>query len=651
MIFISQLGKRFGNKELFSGVSLQLNPGQRYGLIGANGCGKSTFLKILTGEEGSDDGEITFGKALRLGVLKQDHFQYENDRIVDVAMQGDQEVANALTRLEHESGLTADEVHELSELITLADGYSLEARTRDVLQGLGIAKESIDLPLSSLSGGFKLRVLLAQVLLSRPDALLLDEPTNHLDILSIKWLEDFLKSFVGCAVVISHDRRFLDSISTRVLDVDYGEITDYAGNYSSFLKAKLAAAEERDKETARVGKIIAEKKAFVERFKAKASKARQAQSRAKQLEKLEVPDLKVSSRRAPLFRFQQERPTGKDVLKVRQVDKAYGSKQVLKNVSFELRRGERLAVIGENGVGKSTLLKIVADQLGADAGDFEWGVHAKIGYFAQDHHELLNDAKMTPLDYVWNAIPAEGTSVVRGQLGRMLFSAEEVEKKVTALSGGESARLIFARLIAEQPNILVLDEPTNHLDIEAIDALAEALKKFEGTLLFVSHDRFFVSEVADRILEVRKDGIDDFSGTFKEFLEKDGADHLDAESIAAAKKKEEREPKSQKTALTPRVSQAKQSIDENLSYEERKRRANRAKLLPRKRDQILAEIESLETEKAKIHAQYADPAFFVSTPEAEQNVVRNRESEIEASLLEKMNAWEEIELELSELNP
>ena len=390
-------------------------------------------------------------------------------------------------------------------------------------------------PLSTLSGGFKLRVLLAQVLIGGPDVLFLDEPTNHLDILSIRWLEKFLAAHRGVALVISHDQRFLDNVATHILDVDYGTILPYTGNYAAFLQQKAAIRTQKEGEIERAEKEIAHKRAFVERFGAKATKAKQAQSRLKQIERIEVEELKESSRRSPLFRFAPERPSGKDVLEVSALSKAYGANQVLRDMSFVVRRGEKVALIGPNGLGKSTLLKIVTGNVDADGGGVKLGHEVRIGYFAQDHHDVLKDEERTPLDYIWEVCPGEGTAFVRGQLGRVLFSGDDAQKPIGSLSGGEAARLIFCRLIVERPNFLILDEPTNHLDLEAIQALADGLRDYEGTLLFVSHDRWLVSTLATRIIELTPTGPRDFPGTFAEYLARSGDDHLDAEAVLGAR--------------------------------------------------------------------------------------------------------------------
>lgn len=645
MIHVRKLGKRFGPKVLFSGVTLQLNPGQRYGLVGANGSGKTTFLKILTGDEAADEGEVALGRQMRLGFLRQDQFSEDDAKIVEVAMRGDPEVFEALQELalgEQAGALDPARVAAQSELIAARDGYTLEARAREILVGVGIPSEVLDRPLGTLSGGYKLRVLLAQVLTGRPDVLLLDEPTNHLDILSIRFLEQFLANYAGAAVIISHDRRFLDAVTTRILDVDYETVTDYPGNYSAFVAAKAERAEQKRVEVERAEKLVAEKRAFVERFRAKATKARQAQSRAKQIEKIEIEEVKQSSRQAPAFRFQIEQKTGIDVLKVDAISKTYGENRVLHDVAFTIRRGERVAIIGPNGIGKSTLLKITTGNLAADRGELALGTNVVIGYFAQDHKDLLHDSALTPLDFVWNAVPGETSASVRGQLGRMLLSGDEVEKKVTALSGGEAARLVFARLSATKPNFLVLDEPTNHLDLESIEALSQALVRYEGTLLFVSHDRWFVSQVATRIIELLPTGYRDFPGTFSEYLERDGADHLDHAALLAAEK--------QRTANEARGAASLGGPGGELDQKERRRIANRKKALPKKRDELVAQIDELEAAKRAIHDRYAEPEFYTRTSVAEQDALGRTAAELESRLAQALGEWEAIETELAALS-
>jgi ATPase subunit of ABC transporter with duplicated ATPase domains len=640
MIEVSKLGKSYGARTLFEDVSLKLVSGSRYGLVGANGSGKTTFLEILAGNQQATDGTFSIVKRARVGVLRQDRFLRDEDPILDVAMAGDELVTAARAeqhRLALEASPDASRLAELEDQIAVHDGYTLEARASAILEGLGIPMASHRMPLATLSGGFKLRVLLAQVLLGGPDVLLLDEPTNHLDILSIRWLEQFLARYQGCAVVISHDERFLNNVATHILDVDYETITAYPGNFTAFLTEKAAVYERKAAEIARAQAIVAEKRAWVERFGAKATKARQAQSRLKQIEKIEIGELDTTSRREPLFQFVPQRQSGKEVLRVERVNKAYGEKPVLCDVSLTVRRGERVAILGANGLGKSTLLKIATGQLDADSGAVSWGHEAHVGYFPQDHHEVLVDGDATPLDVVWNVVPSEGTSYVRGQLGRVLFSGNDVVKKVSSLSGGETARLIFCRIMVARPNVLVLDEPTNHLDLESIHALVKALKGFDGTVIFVSHDRAFVSALASRILEVTPVGFRDFPGTYEEYLANLGDDHLDAREVVLRAKKE--------AAVSP----APKPASEGLSWEEQKRRNNRKKQLPALRDAAVRAIEEAETRKAELRALWCEPGFYEKTPAAKIAALQAEERTIVTKIEGLMVQWEALENEIGEL--
>ncbi len=642
MIGVYNLEKSHGARTLFSGVSIKLTPGCRYGLVGANGSGKTTFLEILSGDQPASDGNVSIPKEARVGVLRQDRFLRDEDPILDVAMAGDELVTKALEEqrtLSLDAATHAARLVELEDRIATHDGYTLEARASSILDGLGIPVPLHHMPLATLSGGFKLRVLLAQVLLGGPDVLLLDEPTNHLDILSIRWLEKFLGGYQGCAVVISHDQRFLDNVATHILDVDYGTITIYPGNYTTFCRDKAAVRERKEAEVGRAQAIIADKRAWVERFGAKASKASQAQSRLKQIEKIEVETLASTSRRAPNFQFVMERKSGRDVLEVSHLRKSFGDKHVLTDVSLLVRRGERVAVIGQNGLGKSTLLKIATGHLEADEGSVKWGHETRVGYFAQDHHEALDHPEQTPLQVVWNAIPTAETTFVRGQLGRVLFSGSDVEKKVGLLSGGEAARLVFCRIMVEKPNVLVLDEPTNHLDMESIDALVAALRAFEdGTLVFVSHDRAFVSALATRILEVTAKGVRDFPGTYEEYLARCGDDHLDADAVVLKAKK-------QKSIAPPKATPETKSG----SWEDKKKRANRVKQLPARRNEVVSAIEAAEARKAAIHALWCERDFYDKTPNAEIARIEEEEKLLGPKIEALLAEWESIEAELAEL--
>ncbi len=637
MISVSNLAKAFGPQTLFEDVSFQLNPGNRYGLVGANGSGKSTFLKMLAGGEMPSDGTISMPKRLRLGVLEQDHFRYEEVPIINVVMMGRHDLWKAMEEKEKlleraDIEFDGERYAELEDLILQQDGYTLEARAGEVLEGLGIPTESHPLPLSTLSGGFKLRVLLAQVLAADPDCLLLDEPTNHLDILSIRWLEKFLSEYAGLAVVISHDHRFLDNVCTHIVDVDYQTILVYPGNYQAFLKAKVAERTRKEAEIGKREKQIAEHKAFIDRFKAKATKARQAQSKAKKMEKLVIERLPTSSRRYPTFRFDACRPSGKKVLELDNVAKAYDEKQVLEGVSLTVNRGDRIAIIGPNGIGKSTLLKILVGEIECDAGEVEWGYETHPGYFAQDHAAIFEGGKTSVEGWLWNVCPGEEIGFVRGRLGLVLFSGDEAKKQLGSLSGGESARLVFARLGVEKPNVLLLDEPTNHLDLEAIEALVAGLKAFEGTLILVSHDRWFVSQLADRVVEITPNGMNDFRGTYDEYVERCGDDHLDVEDTVLKARRDKRKSKGRGPS----------TVDDKQLQRQRNR-------LVKQRDAMTRDIEEAEKRIDSINEMFCNPGFFDKTPEPQVRKLEKEQKDLSGKVEELMTSWEQIETELNEL--
>lgn len=544
MISITNLSMLYGARLLFDDVNMNLTGNNRYGVVGANGTGKSTFLRLLAGDETPSMGDITAAKRSEIGFLKQDQFRYENDTPIDVVLQGKPKLWSALQ--EKEALLAANTFDEktgyrlgdLEEIIVNEGGYTAEAFAQTLLTGLGIHPEYHRRALNALSGGYKLRTLLAQALFGEPDVLLLDEPTNHLDIMSIAWLEQYLKNdFKGVLVFISHDQNFLNNLSTHVLDVDYGEIREYIGNYDRFLKEKQLIIDQKLSEKKYLENKIAHMKSFVDRFKASATRGRQAMAREKAIEKIELPDIKKSSRISPTFIFKQKRPSGKVVLTVDGIQKDYGERRVLNNIRFSIHRAEKVAIIGHNGIGKSTLLKILLDKIQGDAGKFEWGYETHVAYFAQDHHEQLNKST-TVLDWLLqernHEVPQDG---IRKALGQVLFTQDDVHKNVLTLSGGEAARLLFSNIVLQQGNVLVLDEPTNHLDLEARNTLAEGLCKYEGTLLFVSHDRHFVSSIATRILALTEKGIVDFQGSYAEYLKRYGDDYLNQAWLLAQEEK------------------------------------------------------------------------------------------------------------------
>jgi ATPase subunit of ABC transporter with duplicated ATPase domains len=634
MISVSNLKMQFGDRVLFENASFQLNAGERYGLVGANGSGKTTLLNILSGDQEPAGGAVAIPKALRLGVLRQDQFLYEDQEILAVTLMGHPELWDVLVEKERllanaHIEFDVDRFSELEDAFQRMDGYTAETRAGTILEGLGIPTEVHRQPLSTLSGGFKLRVLLAQVLAGAPDVLLLDEPTNHLDILSIRWLEKFLQNFVGPAVIISHDHRFLDNVATRILDVDYQTVTLYHGNYTDFGVRKVEDRERREKEIEGRQKEIAHHMKFVERFKAKNTKARQAQSKLKMAERLaeDLEELPGSSRRYPKFRFRQGSASGKDVLKVKSISKAFGDNQVLHGVDLQVQRGDRLVIMGPNGIGKSTLLKIAMGELAPDAGKVEWGHGTRPGYFAQDHHEKLEDSEKTAERWLWDYCPERDRGYVRGELGLMLFSGDAADKSVSALSGGEAARLVFARLQVEQPNVLVLDEPTNHLDLESIEALVNGLINYEGTLILVSHDRWFVSQLATRVVEIGRTGIRDYHGTYDEYVHACGDDHLDVDAVVL---KAKREPKKMKAA--PRTPPP------------RRERADTARLAgPDRLAALTAEIESAETRLAEIDATFAAPGYFERTTAGDMQTLQNERDTLQARIDMLMEEWERLE--------
>jgi len=528
MITLNQLSMAYGGKLLFFDVDLLLLPQKRYALVGANGAGKSTLLKLITGEEEPSSGAVSIPKDATIGWLRQDQFRYENTIIVDVVIQGKPKLWEA--QVEKEQLLTSGEwdekigyrLGELEETIAHYGGYTAVTFAEKLLTGLGIKPEYHHQPLSALSGGYKLRVLLAQALFQQPDILLLDEPTNHLDVVSISWLEKYLKNeFSGMILFISHDMEFINRLADNILDIDYGEVRQYSGNYGKFLAEKQLIEEQKLQLKASVEKKIADMQSFVDRFKAKASKARQAQSRVKMIEKLEIPDIKQSSRCAPQFNFKPKQPSGKQVLTVKNLSKSYQDAQIFNRVNFNIHRGEKVAIMGVNGVGKSTLIKTLLNKTPCSEGTCEWGYGVDSSYFSQDHHDLLSE-HMNVLAWMNEQFPMYAESQLRKNLGQVLFTKDEIEKDILSLSGGEAARLLLARIMVESANVLVLDEPTNHLDIESNEALAEALKNFPGTLILVSHDRHFINRIANRILFISKEkGLQDFKGSYEEFEQKE----------------------------------------------------------------------------------------------------------------------------------
>ncbi|HXP91438.1 MAG TPA: ATP-binding cassette domain-containing protein [Fibrobacteria bacterium] len=526
MIIISGLAKQFGDRILYSGVNLKLKGGNRYGLIGGNGSGKTTLIKILQGEEDATDGSVEFEPNRTRGYLRQDHNAFDGFTILETVLQGHArfwEVMKKREELYAKEQMTEEEGHLVGELemeFADLDGYTAESRAGELLEGLGIPTEQHGDPLTNLVGGWKLRVLLAQALFARPDILMLDEPTNHLDIHTISWLERILNQYEGLVVVISHDRHFLDNVCTHILDVDYREINQFTGNYSQWETAVRQARERAGAHNERMEKKKEELQEFVRRFSANASKAAQASSRQKQLEKIkeDMVELRPSSRVAPRPVLKIEKPCGRQVVSLKDLSMAFeADKPLYSKVNLDFVSGEKVAIIGINGVGKSTLLKILMEQIQPTSGSVTWGSSAVKSYFPQDPFELL-DPEMTAFDWLYQFRPTWSQQEIRALLGRMLFSGDSQMKLTKVLSGGEKARLLFSMLMAQQSNTIVLDEPTNHLDLEAISAFNEELQAYEGSLIFVSHDRTFVSSLATRVIEIVDGQLFDYQGPYEDYL-------------------------------------------------------------------------------------------------------------------------------------
>jgi len=654
MISVSALAKSFGAQTLFTDVTFRLSAGERYGLVGANGSGKTTLLNILTGDEESSAGSVAVPKRLRLGVLRQDQFIFEDQEILGVAMMGNKDLWEAIQAKEalledSEGEFDADRYAELEDTVMRHDGYAAEARAAEILEGLGLPTSIHREAVSTLSGGFKLRVLLAQVLAGSPDALLLDEPTNHLDIVSIRWLEKFMQDFPGPVLVISHDHRFLDNVCTQILDVDYSTVIQYPGNYSAFVGRKGDERARREKDITKREKDIAHHQKFVERFRAKSSKARQAQSKVRMIEKKaeSIEQLPPSSRRYPGFKFVQIRRPGREVLNIEGVNKSFGDNKVLHGVDLTVRRGDRLAIMGPNGIGKSTLLKIAMGELEPDAGETEWGYEAHPGYFAQDHREQFDSGEQSAEAWIWDICSGETIGFVRNQMGRVLFSGDEAKKKLGALSGGEAARLVFCRLAIQKPNILVLDEPTNHLDLESIEALVDGLKAYDGTLIFVSHDRWFVSKLATRVVEIKPDEILDYQGTYEEYVHYCGDDHLDADTVVLKARREKRQAKkAAKEVADEGAWPAKKGGSKAASKAASK---NEIRKLRSQRDGIVARIEKAEERIGEINETFCDASYYERTPADQVRALEAEQTKLKASVDELTGEWEEAESALAAL--
>jgi ATPase subunit of ABC transporter with duplicated ATPase domains len=537
MISFNHINKQYGKQILFVDTSFQLNPGEKVGLVGPNGAGKTTLFRMITGEESPDDGDVSVPKKLTIGYFRQDVEEMSGRSVLDEAIAGSGRVGDLHHELEALNEAMADPARtgEMDRILARfghvqeeyehLGGYALESQAREVLHGLGFGDDQIDGDVGALSGGWKMRVAMARVLLGRPDVLLMDEPTNHLDIESIIWLEDFLKSTSGSLMMTSHDRDFMNRIVSKIAEIDGGEITVYSGNYDFYERERAIREANKEAAYARQQAMLAKEQRFIDRFKAQAAKAPQVQSRIKALDKIEKLE-PPKKRRVVEFDFRQPSRSGDQVAVVEDVHKAFGRRVVYGGLSLTVRRGERWCVMGRNGAGKSTLLKMIAGALVPDSGRVEIGASVKMGYFAQQALELL-DAELTVFEQMEKDFPHESTGMLRNLLGAFQFSGDDVDKRIRALSGGEKTRLVMARMLLDPPNFLVLDEPTNHLDLATKEMLVKALGAFEGTMLFVSHDRAFLRGLSNRVLELGgESGVDAephaYPGSYVEYVQRTG---------------------------------------------------------------------------------------------------------------------------------
>ncbi|MBD7910862.1 MULTISPECIES: ATP-binding cassette domain-containing protein [Clostridium] len=525
MITVSNVSLRYGGRKLFEDVNLKFTPGNCYGVIGANGAGKSTFLKILSGEVEPNTGEVSLAPNVRMSVLKQDHYKYDDFEVLETVIMGNERLYQIMKEKDalyakpdfsDEDGIKASELEgEFADL----NGWEAESEASSLLQGLGIGTESHYKKVSELTGGEKVKVLLAQALFGNPGVLVLDEPTNHLDLKSVNWLEEFLINFEGTVIVVSHDRHFLNAVCTQMADVDFGKIKIYVGNYDFWYESSQLALQMSKDQNKKKEEKIKELQDFIARFSANASKSKQATSRKKLLDKITLDDIQPSSRRYPFVGFKSEREVGNDILTVKDLSKTIDGVKVLDNVNFMVNKGDKIALIG-NEIAVTTLFKILAGEMEPDNGSYKWGITITTSYFPNDNSEYFNDCNLSLVDWLRQFSEEKSESYIRGFLGRMLFSGEEALKEANVLSGGEKVRCMLSRMMLSNANVLMLDQPTNHLDLESITAVNNGLKDFNSNVLFASHDHQFIETIATRIIDIKDDGsIVDRTMTYDEYLE------------------------------------------------------------------------------------------------------------------------------------
>ncbi len=618
MFNIQNLSMKIADRVLFEKVTLQLKPKHVYGLVGANGSGKSTFLKILSQELAPSSGDIFFPKYSKIGALSQDYYLYENLPIKEVVLSGKKDLYEAILQKDKllEKELSNDDIHTLSlieEKIQNLGGYEAESEIETLLSGLGINLEKQEETLASFSGGYKVRVMLAKLLFDQPDLLLLDEPTNYLDIETIKWFASYLTEFKGSVVVCSHDRQFLNDVSLSIIDLDFGMLKIYPGNYEDFVELKKEEVLQKGAALANISKKQKQLSQFVEKFGAKATKAKQAKSKEKIINRLEMEklshELLPSSRCYPNFFFQVGGRLPAIFLKVKNLSKSYGNHQVLNHVSFEVQRDEKVAIIGANGIGKSTILEIITGDKQADLGSFEFADRVQVGYFPQLFEKKL-DFEQRLFEFLKNSTVDVPDQKIYDALGKMLFHQDDFNKKIKVLSGGEKARLYLCTIMLREVNVLIFDEPTNHLDMESSEMLLKALIEFPGAVLFVSHNRFFIENLASRVIEIRHEKIVSHLGGYQTYL--------DAET--------------------------ENETIKNISSSNSKKQNSKQKKTSNKNQLIECEkaINSSELELEKINSNLSKPGFYETTTQTEQQKLLNKREELENKLNELYQKWEQL---------
>ncbi len=647
MLQLTGISKSFGGRTLFSDLTWRLDPGERIGLVGANGAGKSTLCRIIAGVHPPDDGRMVTPRGYSVGYLPQEMSGADDGSghtILDEVLSGCAEVLQVETRIatinqemHTAAGAQLDslleEFGELETRLMALEGHSLRARAEAILSGMGFSADDSVRPMAEFSGGWQMRAHLSRLLLSRPDALLMDEPTNHLDLPSLEWLEGFLRSYPGTVVIISHDRYFLNRMVTSIADLESAALTVYHGDYDRFVVQKAESAERLAATAARQQRERARLERFVERFKAKATKAKQAQSRAKMLDKMEVIEGPVTRRARIGFQFAQPARSGADVIELRDVGKHYGDHVVYTGVDFRIRRGEKVVLVGPNGAGKTTLLKILAGTLDHD-GERLLGYRVEVGYFGQHQVDSL-PLESTVLQCMESAATGDNMGRVRGLLGAFLFSGDDVDKQIRVLSGGEKSRLALCRMLLAPANLLLLDEPTNHLDIESRDVLEDALSGFEGTVCFVSHDRHFINEIATRVVHVEHGKLIDYPGDYEYYHHRREVEAAQAVSERAAAADSDAAGNSRKDR---RRDQA----------EARKRRAAAMGDLPAQLEKVEAAVSRFEAERELLQQRLGDPALYEDAEKARKVVLK--EAAVGVKLEQLYGRWEEIGARIEEID-